>query len=81
MKDDLVESCKTCHVKFSFSERKHHCRDCGHVFCNSCSRFETEIFRLNILKPVRVCQSCFNNIKNEENSLIAIQSVSNDSKN
>lgn len=45
--------------RFSLYERKHHCRNCGQVFCNKCSRFESEISRLRILKPVRVCQSCY----------------------
>lgn len=64
VKDDLVEQCKLCHVKFSFSERKHHCRDCGGVFCNNCTRFEIEIPRLHINKPVRVCQQCYTNNSN-----------------
>jgi len=33
IKDDLVESCTNCGIKFTFSERRHHCRNCGHVFC------------------------------------------------
>lgn len=45
--------------RFTLYERKHHCRNCGQVFCNKCSRFESEISRLRILKPVRVCQACY----------------------
>lgn len=45
--------------RFTLYERKHHCRNCGQVFCGKCSRFESEISRLRILKPVRVCQACF----------------------
>lgn len=45
--------------RFSIYERKHHCRNCGLVYCNKCSRFESEISRLRILKPVRVCQQCY----------------------
>ncbi|CAG9799140.1 unnamed protein product [Chironomus riparius] len=59
LKDDSAELCVGCHIKFSIYERKHHCRNCGLVFCNRCSRFESEISRLRILKPVRVCQSCY----------------------
>ena len=33
-----------------------------HLICR-CSRFETEIKRLRILRPVRVCQACYNIIK------------------
>lgn len=33
VKDDVVEMCSSCNVKFTFSERRHHCRNCGHVFC------------------------------------------------
>lgn len=48
-----------CRFRFTLYERKHHCRNCGQLFCNKCSRFESEISRLRILKPVRVCQACY----------------------
>ncbi|XP_059163899.1 WD repeat and FYVE domain-containing protein 3-like isoform X2 [Physella acuta] len=70
IKDDGAESCPTCGVKFSFSERKHHCRNCGNVFCSKCSCFETEIKRLRILKPVRVCQACYNIVKAQQASML-----------
>ena len=66
IRDDIAETCKSCHVKFTFSERRHHCRDCGSVFCNNCTRFEAEIPRLHINKPVRVCHNCYSQIKTEE---------------
>ena len=53
------DACNSCGVRFSFSERRHHCRNCGYVFCRNCSRFESEISRLRIRKPVRVCQNCY----------------------
>ena len=62
VRDENVDSCKACQIKFTFSERKHHCRDCGLIFCNNCTRYEIEIPRLNIRKQVRVCQSCYNQI-------------------
>lgn len=66
IKDDGVEKCHSCAIRFSFSERKHHCRNCGKVFCSKCSRYETEIRRLRILKPVRVCQACFNILRAQQ---------------
>jgi hypothetical protein len=68
VKDEMAEACKACQVKFSFSERRHHCRQCGHVFCNNCSKYETQIPRLHINKQVRVCQACFNQIKADMSS-------------
>ncbi|KER21828.1 hypothetical protein T265_15007, partial [Opisthorchis viverrini] len=61
VRDEDVTNCATdtCSVRFSITERKHHCRNCGKVFCSKCSRFETEIRRLRIFKRVRVCQACF----------------------
>ncbi|ALC38357.1 bchs [Drosophila busckii] len=63
LKDEGADQCVKCHVKFTLYERKHHCRNCGQVFCNKCSRFESEISRLRILKPVRVCQSCYSQLR------------------
>ena len=65
VRDEVVESCKSCRVKFSLNVRKHHCRDCGGIFCNNCTRFETDIPRLHIKSQVRVCQVCYNNIKSD----------------
>jgi len=33
LKEDATEVCTQCNVKFTFSERKHHCRNCGLAFC------------------------------------------------
>lgn len=35
--DSDVSSCPICHTEFRFYNRKHHCRKCGRVVCNSCS--------------------------------------------
>lgn len=65
LKDEGADYCAGCTVKFTIYERKHHCRNCGQVFCSKCSRFESEISKLRILKPVRVCQSCYAALKSE----------------
>ncbi|XP_064458168.1 WD repeat and FYVE domain-containing protein 3-like isoform X2 [Ornithodoros turicata] len=63
VRDEGGDSCLACGVRFSFSERRHHCRNCGQLFCSRCSRFESEISRLRILKPVRVCQTCYTSLR------------------
>ena len=35
----LFSRCVGCNSKFTLTNRKHHCRECGHVFCNKCSSF------------------------------------------
>nr|DBA30776.1 TPA: hypothetical protein GDO54_006718 [Pyxicephalus adspersus] len=37
---------------------KHHCRNCGHIFCNTCS--SNELSLPSYPKPVRVCDTCHN---------------------
>jgi hypothetical protein len=36
IKDDDVKRCYSCNIKFSMWIRKHHCRSCGRIFCDSC---------------------------------------------
>ncbi|XP_043271793.1 WD repeat and FYVE domain-containing protein 3 isoform X2 [Venturia canescens] len=68
LKDEGADSCVACSVRFNIYERKHHCRNCGQVFCWRCSRFESKISRLGILKPVRVCQGCYSTLRNQSST-------------
>lgn len=68
VKDEQVEGCSACAVRFSLTERRHHCRNCGQLFCQKCSRFQSEIKRLKISSPVRVCQNCYYNLQHERAS-------------
>ncbi|XP_017372601.1 RUN and FYVE domain-containing protein 1-like [Cebus imitator] len=56
LKDDEATHCRQCEKEFSISRRKHHCRNCGHIFCNTCS--SNELALPSYPKPVRVCDSC-----------------------
>ncbi|XP_029439124.1 RUN and FYVE domain-containing protein 1 isoform X2 [Rhinatrema bivittatum] len=56
LKDDEATDCKQCQKEFSISRRKHHCRNCGDIFCNSCSNNELSL--PSYPKPVRVCDAC-----------------------
>uniref|UniRef100_A0AAX7T1U5 RUN and FYVE domain containing 1 n=1 Tax=Astatotilapia calliptera TaxID=8154 RepID=A0AAX7T1U5_ASTCA len=56
LKDDEATQCKQCQKEFSISRRKHHCRNCGDIYCNSCS--SNELALPSYPRPVRVCDVC-----------------------
>ncbi|KAK2498755.1 hypothetical protein MC885_018798, partial [Smutsia gigantea] len=56
LKDDEATHCKQCGKEFSISRRKHHCRNCGHIFCSTCSG--NELALPSYPRPVRVCDGC-----------------------
>nr|XP_046183839.1 FYVE, RhoGEF and PH domain-containing protein 6-like [Oncorhynchus gorbuscha] len=57
--------CMVCTCEFTLTWRRHHCRACGKVVCQTCS---SNKFYLEYLKnqPARVCDHCF--VKLQENS-------------
>ncbi|XP_019864722.1 RUN and FYVE domain-containing protein 2 isoform X2 [Aethina tumida] len=55
-KDNSVTHCKACSKEFNLTRRKHHCRNCGEIFCNSCS--DNSMSLPSSAKPVRVCDDC-----------------------
>ncbi|XP_046874607.1 RUN and FYVE domain-containing protein 1 isoform X2 [Hypomesus transpacificus] len=56
LKDDEATQCKHCQKEFSIARRKHHCRNCGDIYCNSCSA--NELALPSYPRPVRVCDIC-----------------------
>ncbi|XP_071772557.1 RUN and FYVE domain-containing protein 1 [Centroberyx gerrardi] len=56
LKDDEATNCKQCQKEFSISRRKHHCRNCGDIYCNNCSG--NELALPSYPRPVRVCDVC-----------------------
>uniref|UniRef100_A0A8C7MG23 FYVE, RhoGEF and PH domain containing 6 n=1 Tax=Oncorhynchus kisutch TaxID=8019 RepID=A0A8C7MG23_ONCKI len=58
--------CMVCTCEFTLTWRRHHCRACGKVVCQTCS---SNKFYLEYLKnqPARVCDHCF--VKLQENSM------------
>jgi len=55
-RDEEAMQCRLCEKEFNLSRRKHHCRNCGEIFCASCS--DNKIDLPSSAKPVRVCDSC-----------------------
>ncbi|XP_068440798.1 RUN and FYVE domain-containing protein 1 isoform X2 [Clinocottus analis] len=56
LKDDEATQCKHCEKEFSIARRKHHCRNCGDIYCNTCS--SNELALPSYPRPVRVCDVC-----------------------
>eukprot|EP00090_Calanus_glacialis_P015794 TRINITY_DN24879_c0_g1_i1.p1 TRINITY_DN24879_c0_g1~~TRINITY_DN24879_c0_g1_i1.p1 ORF type:complete len:778 (-),score=134.70 TRINITY_DN24879_c0_g1_i1:603-2936(-) len=56
--DQTSSQCQECNTKFSFIIRKHHCRACGRLLCNQCTKHQHPLEYLGWC-PSRVCQICF----------------------
>lgn len=54
--EEDVEECPTCHITFSVTRKKIHCRHCGHIFCHSCLSHVVNSGPQQ--RPSRVCDVC-----------------------
>jgi len=66
-KDSEVHTCHECHTKFGVFTRKHHCRNCGNIFCNKCTTKRITMSNpltekgtpaVGEVKDCRVCDVC-----------------------
>eukprot|EP00808_Paulinella_micropora_P015561 g21609.t1 len=59
MSDASARVCGGCSLEFTFLRRRHHCRLCGRVFCQSCSANSVDGRPFGHSRGVRVCNHCF----------------------
>ncbi|CAD5216907.1 unnamed protein product [Bursaphelenchus okinawaensis] len=57
--DSDCDNCVACGSAFTIVRRRHHCRNCGRIFCYRCSGHALAIPELGYERPVRVCNICF----------------------
>ncbi|KAI9913407.1 hypothetical protein PsorP6_005815 [Peronosclerospora sorghi] len=80
--DAEVSVCFGCRLLFDWVRRKHHCRYCGHIFCESCTSQRSLIKKEEILtdrkrmylavnehNPQRVCDDCHARLDSEQEEL------------
>ncbi|KXS20835.1 hypothetical protein M427DRAFT_119374 [Gonapodya prolifera JEL478] len=58
MKDETAKECSACNLPFNILRRRHHCRICGRIFCNSCASTIISGERFGYNGSMRVCDYC-----------------------
>ncbi|XP_073059742.1 protein FREE1-like [Primulina eburnea] len=56
--DEAAPKCKACGTDFNAFVRKHHCRNCGDIFCDKCTQGRTALIADENAPVVRVCDQC-----------------------
>eukprot|EP00300_Choanocystis_sp_HF-7_P001854 c11473_g1_i2.p1 GENE.c11473_g1_i2~~c11473_g1_i2.p1 ORF type:complete len:349 (+),score=59.96 c11473_g1_i2:36-1082(+) len=56
--DTNKKECTLCGLPFNVTRRRHHCRNCGKIFCVQCANHFLPLEELEYDDPVRVCRSC-----------------------
>ncbi|NP_001088055.1 myotubularin related protein 3 homeolog S [Xenopus laevis] len=60
--DHVAHNCYNCDSKFWLASRKHHCRNCGNVFCSSCCNQKAPVPSQQLFEPSRVCKLCYTDL-------------------
>ena len=56
--DSASDSCDSCDAPFSLLRRRHHCRNCGGLFCDACTQNRSQVPNLSSVESLRVCGVC-----------------------
>uniref|UniRef100_J3MHR0 FYVE-type domain-containing protein n=1 Tax=Oryza brachyantha TaxID=4533 RepID=J3MHR0_ORYBR len=66
--DEAVTKCTACTADFSAFNRRHHCRNCGDIFCDKCTQGRTPLTTDADAQPVRVCDRCMAEVSQRLNN-------------
>jgi hypothetical protein len=67
--DSQASVCNQCHTPFNLITRRHHCRACGKIFCNTCAPVKTfesvkyDGVSLPHAESFRICKTCMDKAK------------------
>lgn len=72
----LIKNCRRCGVRFTVTVRKHHCRECGNVFCNTCSNYKLVCEG----KMKRACFDCYRKVVETDEPAVGLKHAYNPSQ-
>ncbi|PON73412.1 Zinc finger, FYVE-type, endofin [Parasponia andersonii] len=74
--DEAVSKCTACGTDFGAFVRKHHCRNCGDIFCDKCTHGRIALTADENAQPVRVCDRCMAEVTQRLNNAKVVASKS-----
>lgn len=75
MPDSTASTCQKCRALFSLINRRHHCRNCGAIVCDPCSRRRYKLEHVDQRKQVRVCDGCYSFLSEDGQTSIRLASM------
>lgn len=85
MDDAESATCFGCNLEFDTVNRRHHCRRCGLLYCDSCSSYKCLIHPAEAVyppdwdsmlssfdprEPLRVCRGCYDHLQPQQEELL-----------
>ena len=77
MPDRLCKYCYSCDSPFTFLRRRHHCRICGQVFCNTCSGYFVPASNKDPSNKtiLRTCKMCFDQVTEQQKQIEDVEAA------
>ena len=73
--DDTQNDCMICAKKFTVTNRRHHCRWCGHLVCANCSSKKWKVSKGD---PKRVCDQCYKRLSEGSEDQVNLSEIPED---